>query len=77
MNLNNSNLLLLKKAIWFKLLAQKKRLVSKWLMHYIINIESLFYKGVYLFRKNIGWNSLFRSKLDCHNLLKTNIQASN
>ncbi len=44
-------------------------------MHYITNIKSLFYKGIYLSEKNLGWNPLSASKSNCHNRSEKSIQV--
>lgn len=72
--LDNSNLPLGKNAIWFESLAQKKRLVSKQLIHYITNIKSLFLRGICLFREILGQNFPSISKSNYHNLSKKSIQ---
>lgn len=70
MRLSNSNLLLEKNPIWFKLFTHKKGLVSKQLMSNITNTKSLLHREIYLSGKNIGQNLLFASKLNCHNVLE-------
>lgn len=66
-----------KKKLEFDLSHQlkKKKLVSKQLVYYISNANSLFHRGVYLSKKNMGQNSSFLSKSICHNPLGTNTQA--
>lgn len=70
----NLNLLLRKNIINFKPSIQKKILVIKWLVHFITNIQRLFYKNVYLSLKNLLRNTVlhlqFSFKL-CHLLLCT------
>lgn len=46
--LSNLNLPIRKNAICFEFLTQKKRLISKQLVHYITNTKSLFYKSICL-----------------------------
>ena len=48
LRLNNSNLPLRKNTICFKTLVKKQNLVSKQLMYYISNINSLYHKNIYL-----------------------------
>lgn len=60
--LSNLNLLLGKSAIWFEPLAQKRSLIRRQQVQYIINTESLFYKNICSFRENMGQNFFFASK---------------
>lgn len=47
-NLNNSNLLIKKNAIYFEFLAEKKKLVNKKLIYYKTKNKKLFYMSIYL-----------------------------
>lgn len=73
----NLNLLLRKSLIWFEPLAQKRRLVSKRLIHYTIDTKSLFYRGIYLSRENLGQNLLSILILNCHNFSDNSTQTEN
>lgn len=48
MHLSNLNLPLGKHIIYFELLTQKKRSISKWLIYSIINTKNLFFKNICL-----------------------------
>lgn len=52
---------------WLK----KRRLISKYLIDYIINTQTLFHKGIYLSNKNMSQNLLSMLKSNYYNLLQT------
>lgn len=73
----NSNLLLRKNIIWFKLLIQKRKTDKQIASILFTNIKSLFHKSIYLFEKNIDQNSPFLLKSDYHNLSEISIETGN
>ena len=66
-HLSNSNLPTEKSVICFQVFAQKERWISKWLVHYITNTKSLFYRSICLSWENLGQNSPFASTSNCFN----------
>lgn len=74
MRLSNSNPLLRKSAIWFELLAPKKKQVNRLLIYHIINTKNLFHRRLCLSKEIMSQNLPFASKSNCHYLLKTKIQ---
>lgn len=70
-HLSTLNLPMGKNAICYKSLAQKKRLLSKQVMHYIINNKNLFHKNICLSSENLCQESPSASISDFFNLRET------
>lgn len=69
--LNNSNLLAKKMSIWFGPSDQNGETDKQSISVFYANAKSLLHKSVCLSEENIGQNSSYVSKSDCHNPLET------